>query len=387
MNYRERQQVIERLLKEHRGLEQAPKAELLKAISGYVGRYARRHQMSLEQQKHLVLGIYQTMKGFDILQDYLDDPEVTEIMVNGPQAVFIEKAGRLRPSTTVFDDREHLTQVITRSFGRANRLINEQEPVAGMRLGDGSRVHAVLPPAAPDGPCLSIRRFTGIRPSMAELIQRDSLDLEAAGFLKNAVASRQNIFISGGTGSGKTTFLNALSGLIPKNERIITIEDAAELDLQDLPNLVRLEARRAGPDGQGEVSLEALIRSSLRLRPDRIIVGEVRGGEAFEMIQAMSTGHPGSMCTGHGNNSLEMLDRIALMILMNSSLPWEAIRRLLASTLDLIIHLERLPSGKRVVREISSVADFDGRNFHLDRIFARQGDGPLRRVDENILKA
>ncbi|MDO5733994.1 MAG: ATPase, T2SS/T4P/T4SS family [Eubacteriales bacterium] len=383
MNYQARQKLIAELLRENPGLEKASATELLPVLSRYVSRYNRQRQLSLQAQKRFVREIYNTMRGFDILQAYIDDPEVTEIMVNGPKSVFIEKAGKIRPTAAVFDDREHLTQVITRSFGRANRLINEQKPLAGMRLSDGSRVHAVLPPAAPSGPCLAIRRFTGIRPSLSELVRRKSLSPEAAKYLEAEVLNKANIFISGGTGSGKTTFLNALSGLIPPHERIITIEDAAELDLQGLPNLLRLEARQAGPDGQGAVSLEDLIKSSLRLRPDRIIVGEVRGAESFEMIQAMSTGHPGSMSTGHGNNCLEMLDRLALMILMNSSLPWEAIRRLLASTLDLIIHLERLSSGRRVVREIAQIKGFDGQQFELKKVFYRQADGDLELIDEN----
>ncbi len=377
MRYQERQKIIGHLLSQHPGLEQAPEPEVLAAISQAITRLERLRQLDLKGRHAQVRAVYHTMRGFDILQEYIDDPEITEIMVNGPQDIFLERAGRLYPARERFDNREHLVQVISRAFGRANRLINEQNPLAGMRLEDGSRVHAVFPPAAPTGPCLSIRRFTGIRPRLVELIRQGSLTAEAAHYLEAQVRARANIFISGGTGSGKTTFLNALSGLIPATERIITIEDAAELDLQGLPNLVRLEARRPGPDGQGAITLEDLIKTSLRLRPDRIIVGEVRGAEAFEMIQAMSTGHPGSMSTGHGNSSREMLDRLSLMILMNSSLPWEAIRRLLASTLDLIIHLERLVDGRRVVREISEICQFDGRDFVMKAVYLRQAGNEL----------
>ena len=249
-----------------------------------------------------------------------------------------------------------------------------------MRLADGSRIHAVLPPAAPDGPCLSIRRFTGIKPDLNSLIACGTIDQEAAKFLVDSVRNKQSIFVSGGTGTGKTTFLNALSAFIPKQERIITIEDSPELDLK-LDNVVRLESRPAGPSGQGEVSLESLIKSSLRLRPDRIIVGEIRGGEALEMIQAMSTGHPGSMSTGHGNSCQEMVERICLLMLMNSHLPWDAVRRLTASALDLVVQLERLPNGQRIVREISRLDGYKQQQLLFTPLFIRR-DQRLVLVDK-----
>ncbi|MDO5737840.1 MAG: CpaF family protein [Eubacteriales bacterium] len=364
--------MIARMLESNPNLERASETELLAAISRSLGR--QRSQKDLTARRQLVRSIYDSMRGFDILQSFLDDSSISEIMVNGPDSIFIERHGKLETVAKKFDDREHLTQVIARCFGRANRLINEQNPLAGMRFPDGSRVHAVLPPAAPNGPCLSIRRFSNFKPSIKELLRLGSLSPEAAKYLAKAVRGRANIFISGGTGSGKTSFLNALSSLIPASERIVTIEDSAELDLQGLPNLVRLEARSPGPDGRGGISLEELIRTSLRLRPDRIIVGEVRGKESFEMIQAMSTGHPGSMSTGHGNNAREMLDRLALMMLMASNLPWEAIKRLLASSLDIIVHLERLASGQRIVREISELKGFIDNEIVLAKRFERSSD-------------
>lgn len=343
---------------------------LKKLIASHVA--ACNREPSLSAKRKLCREIYNSMRGMDILQPLMEDPEISEIMVNGPRNIFIERAGKIEKVDLSFADREELMRFVTRYFGRSNKLINEQKPIAGMRLPDGSRIHAVLPPAAPEGPCISIRRFTGIKPSLQSLVEIGTMPREQARFLERAVKERKSIFCSGGTGTGKTTFLNALSACIPKDERIITIEDALELDLQGINNLVRLEARQPGPDGTGEVSLGDLIKSSLRLRPDRIIVGEIRGAEAFDMVQAMSTGHPGSMSTGHGNSPAEMLDRICIMILMSSALPWEAIRRLLVAAIDLIVHLERLPDGRRIVREIQELKAYKNGEFQMTRIYSAE---------------
>lgn len=368
-----RQKLIERFITGLPNLDSLTDAELMGKINIFLASQSELHSLGLQDRKDLAAQLFNSFRGFDILQPLLDDPKVTEVMVNGPRQIYYEQAGKLHKTSVVFDDRHHLTQVICRFFGRANKLINEQKPIASMRLSDGSRVHAVLQPAAPDGPSLTIRRFTGIRPSLDALVDEGSLSQAAVEFLDRAVKSKQNIFISGGTGTGKTTFLNALSGHIPSDERIITIEDALELDLRSLPNLVRLEAQAPGPDGQGAVSLKDLIKSSLRMRPDRIIVGEVRGEEAFDMVQAMSTGHPGSMSTGHGNSCQEMLERICLLILISSNLPWEAVRRLVSTALDLIIHLARLSDGRRVVKEIVKVHDYQAGQFKLEPLFTWQG--------------
>lgn len=312
--------------------------------------------------------LFHAMRGLDVLQPLMDDPAVTEIMVNGPHQVFIEISGRIAPSPLQFDHADHLAGMISRYFGQANRLINEKEPIASLRLPDGCRVHAVLPPVAPEGPVLSIRKFTGVRPELPELVQVGFLSQAEADFLSAAVKARQNLFISGGTGTGKTTFLNALSASIPRQERVITIEDSAELDLKDLPNRVRLESRQPGPDQRGAISLGALIQSALRMRPDRILVGEVRGAEVFAMLQAMNTGHPGSMSTGHANSALEMLERLGLMVLMEIHLPWDAIVRLVSSALQLIVHLERSPEGIRRVNQICRVKTGSGSGFELEPV-------------------
>lgn len=326
---------------------------------------------SLSDNRKLADKIFADMRGLDVLQELFEDPEITEIMVNGPHQIFYEKSGLLHSSNLIFEDSDHLRSFIDRCFGRANKLISEQSPISGMRLDDGSRVQAVLEPAAAGGPYISIRRYGGIKPAMNKLIQADFISSEMADLLKNAVLKKRNIIISGGTGTGKTTFLNALSGYIPCSERIVTIEDEAELNLQNAQNLVKLQARKANPDGSGEISLSDLIRISLRLRPDRIIVGEVRGCEAYEMIQAMHTGHPGSMSTGHGNSTIDMLERLSLMLIMHSPLPWDACRRLVGMAAELVIQLERSSEGHRRVKEIIEVKGVDNGEFCCERLFHR----------------
>lgn len=374
LNHQARQKFIEHLVAKYTEIDRLSDIELKQLLAKLVTEYQDISQLNLPERRMLINQLFNTMRGLDLLQPFIDDKSITEIMVNGANTIFVERDGQIHQTSVQFDHTEHLTHVITRFFGKANRLINEQNPINGMRLADGSRIHAVLPPAAPEGPVMSIRRFTGIRPRLESLIEHQTLTEHAANTLINLVESKKNIFISGGTGTGKTTFLNALSAYIGKQERIVTIEDNLELDLQGIDNLVRLEARESGPDGQGAITLDQLIRSSLRLRPDRILVGEIRGSEAFDMIQAMSTGHPGSMSTGHGNNSLEMLDRISLMILMSSGLPWDAVRRLVASALDINIHLTRLPDGKRIVQEISRVTGYENQQFIIEPLYDRQGD-------------
>lgn len=324
---------------------------------------------TLSEKRKLAARIFADMRGLDVLQELFDDSDITEIMVNGPHSIFYEKKGLINLSNLAFEDSDHLRGFIDRCFGRANKLINEQTPIAGMRLDDGSRVQAVLEPAAASGPYISIRRYGGIKPAMDKLVQAGFLTNEIAEFLRLAVRAKRNIFISGGTGTGKTTFLNALSGNIPALERIITIEDEAELDLQNSLNLVTLQSRKANPDGSGEISLSDLIRLSLRLRPDRIIVGEVRGGEAYEMIQAMHTGHPGSMSTGHGNSAVDMLERLSLMLIMHSPLPWDACRRLVGMAADLVIQLERTSEGHRRISEIIEVKGVTNGDFRYSHIF------------------
>jgi len=339
--------------------------ELRRMIAAEVSRRTQGSHLTVYEKTHLIRHLFDAMRGLDILQPLLDEPSITEIMVNCPSQIYVERNGRLEKTDISFDSPAHLTHVISRYFGRANKLVHERSPIADMRLRDGSRVHAILPPAAPDGPVLSIRKFTGIMPTMEALIENKTLPAKEAHFLIESVKARKNIFISGGTASGKTTFLNALAAFIPEHERIVTVEDASELDLTGKHNIVRLEARTSAVDGGGTISLSDLIHSSLRLRPDRVIVGEVRGTEAYDMIQAMQTGHPGSMSTGHGNSTSEMLNRLSLLLMTASQLPWEACRRMVASSIDLMIHLVRLADGRRLVQEISSVTGFHNDTFQL----------------------
>ncbi|MFA5585061.1 MAG: CpaF family protein [Saccharofermentanales bacterium] len=364
-DYREKQNWIRRIAGHLDPGSEPSDDELRRLIAAEVSAQTQGSSLTVAEKTRLIRHLFDAMRGLDILQPLFDEKDITEIMVNKPGQIYIERRGQLEETSLAFDSPAHLTHVISRFFGRANKLVHERSPIADMRLADGSRVHAILPPAAPEGPVLSIRRFTGIHPSMEALVGNGTLPQEEASFLAQAVRARRNIFISGGTASGKTTFLNALAAFIPPNERIVTVEDAAELELTGLHNLVRLEARTVSIDGGGGISLSDLIHSSLRLRPDRVIVGEVRGIEAYDMIQAMQTGHPGSMSTGHGNSSREMLNRLSLLLMTASQLPWEACRRMVASSIDLIVHLVRMPDGRRLVAEISRITGFDQDHFQL----------------------
>jgi pilus assembly protein CpaF len=369
IGHREKQKWINRIATYMNPDYEPSDTELRRIIAAEVAIRTQGSTMTVAEKSELISSLFDAMRGLDILQPLIESHDITEIMVNNPSQIYIERGGKIEKTDLAFDSPAHLTHVISRYFGRANKLVHERSPIADMRLADGSRVHAILPPAAPDGPVLSIRRFTGILPTMEALIENGTLREREALFLKEAVQSRKNIFISGGTASGKTTFLNALAAFIPEEERIVTIEDAAELELSGRHNLVRLEARASAIDGGGAITLSDLIRSSLRLRPDRIIVGEVRGDEAYDMIQAMQTGHPGSMSTGHGNGIPDMLDRLSLLLMTASGLPWEACRHMVASSIDLMMHLIRLPDGRRRVSEISSIKGFERNHFQIETLY------------------
>lgn len=340
-------------------------------------------KMPLQKKKDLAIRIFNSMRRLDILQPLMDDPEITEIMVNGPSHIFYEKNGRLYPSPLFFRDAKVLEDMMTNFFSRANRPLNESSPLADLRLPDGSRANAVLSPIAPDGPILTIRKFSGVRPNIEEMIRQGFLSREAADFLCEAVKNKKTIFLCGGTGSGKTTFLNTLSSFIPTDERVVTIEDSAELSLQGLENLVRLEARLPGPDGQGEITIGQLIRTALRMRPNRIIVGEVRGSEAAEMMHALHTGHPGSLCTGHANSCLEMLARLATMVLAGSSLPYEAVMRQIVMGVDILVHISRSSDGSRYLDEIVETGPIKNGEFTVRSIFSHKGGKGLVQVTEN----
>lgn len=315
--------------------------------------------ISLEEKRRLAREVFLSIRKLDFLQELIDDESVTEIMVNGPDAIFIEKNGRLYRAEERFESGEKLENVIQQIVASCNRTVNEASPIVDARLENGSRVHVVLPPVALSGPILTIRRFPEHPMQMEDLLKRGSITEEAIDFLQGLVRAGYNIFISGGTGSGKTTFLNALSGYIPSDERVITIEDSAELQLTTIPNLVRLETRNANVAGCRGITIRDLIRASLRMRPDRIIVGEVRGSEAIDMLQCLNTGHDGSLSTGHANSAADMLYRLETMVLMGMELPLAAIRGQIASGLDVIVHLGRLRDKSRRVLEITEILEYE----------------------------
>lgn len=314
--------------------------------------------------------IFNTVKRLDILQNLIDDDSVTEIMVNGYRDIFFERDGKIEKYDKEFESKELLLDVVQRIAARSNKIVNEALAIVDTRLDDGSRVNIVMNPIAIEGPAVTIRKFYDNPLTMERLIALGAVTQEAAQFLKGLVTARYNIFISGGTGSGKTTFLNALSNYIPKNERIITIEDSAELKLMGVDNLVRLEARNANMEGKNEVTIRDMIRASLRMRPDRIIVGEVRGGEALDMLQAMGTGHDGSLSTGHANGAEEMMLRLETMVLMAVDMPIDAVRNQIAAGIDIVVHLGRMRDGSRKVIKIAEIKGRDAKgNIRLNTLY------------------
>ena len=339
----------------------------------------------LAEKKRLCREIYYAIRKFDVLQELLEDETVTEIMVNGPDHIFIEKEGRLQQWQTAFESEEKLLDVIQQIVAKANRVVNESSPIVDARLF-GSRVHVVLPPVALNGPILTIRRFGKTPLLIPELLRIGSVSQEICTFLEKLVIAGYNIFISGGTGSGKTTFLNALSSFIPRTERIITIEDSAELQIQGNDNLVRLETRNANVEGCKPVTIRDLIRASLRMRPDRIIVGEVRGAEAIDMLQALNTGHDGSLSTGHANSAADMIARLETMVLMGMELPLAAIRRQIAGGVDLIVHLGRLRDKSRRVLSVSEVVGYEQGEVLLSVLYEFQETGERNGKVQGIWK-
>lgn len=331
--------------------------ELEELIYREVGSYSRSQGLSLRQREQFQREIYHSLRKLDALQELIDDPAVTEIMVNGPEAIFFEKAGRVHKWDRKFYSKEKLEDVIQQIVAAGNKIVNEANPIVDTRLQDGSRVNIVLSPVAIDGSAITIRKFPEHPMRMNQLVQLGAVSQEVVDFLKQLVQAGYNIFISGGTGAGKTTFLNALSEFIPEQERLITIEDSAELQIQTVENLIRLETRSANMEGVREISIRDLIRSSLRMRPDRIIVGECRGAETLDMLQAMNTGHDGSISTGHANSSLDMLKRLETMVLMGMDLPIQAIRGQIASGIQILIHLGRL---RDCTRKVLNVDEIDG---------------------------
>ena len=315
--------------------------------------------LNFKEKRLISESVLDSIRGLGVLGKIISDPEITEIMINGYKDIFVEKAGKLQKLDAAFESRKELEIIITKFVSNAGRAVNESEPIVDTRLSDGSRVNVVMPPIALNGPIVTIRRFPSETMTIDKLIEFGSLSPQVADVLRLLVAAKYNIFISGGTGSGKTTFLNALSNFIPKDERIITIEDSAELQINNIENLVRLETRNAGADGRNAVSIRDLIRSALRMRPERIVVGEVRGAEALDMLQAMNTGHDGSLSTGHANSTHDMLSRLETMVLQGSEgLSLEAIRQQIASAVDIIIHLSRMRDKCRKTVQIVEIVRY-----------------------------
>jgi pilus assembly protein CpaF len=335
--------------------EEISDEEIRKKIRQAVLEETREEYLSLNRKEQICNEIFYSLRRLDILQDLLEDDSITEIMINGYDKIFIEKNGRLFRTKEKFSSKEKFEQVIQQIVSRTNRIVNESSPIVDARLEDGSRVHVLLEPISLDGSTMTIRKFAKQITNMEQLLKFGSLNEEVMEFLSIMVRARMNLFISGGTGAGKTTMLNALSNCIPKNERIITIEDSAELKIYGIDNLVRLEARNANLEGENQIRIKDLIKASLRMRPDRIIVGEVRGEECIDMLQACNTGHDGSISTGHGNSNYDMLLRLETMILMGIDLPIYAIRGQIASAFDLMIHISRLRDCSRKIVEIAEV--------------------------------
>lgn len=347
--------------------EEIDDESLYSVIDRVLSETAKKQYLPLSVRGPLRRRLFDAFRRLDILQELLEDDSITEIMVNGHRDIFVERQGRVFRWDKSFDSCQKLEDVIQQIVSRVNRVVNESSPMVDARLPDGSRVNVVLPPVALDGPVLTIRKFSRIPITMDQLVQWGSIDRDASEFLKTLVRARYNIFISGGTGSGKTTFLNALSQFIPNDERVITIEDSAELQLLEQPDLVRLETRTGS--GETGISIRQLIRCSLRMNPDRIIVGEVRGEEALDMLQAMNTGHDGSLSTGHANSPSDMLMRLATMVLMGAELPLAAVNSQIASAIDILVHLGKLRDGSRKVLSIMEVGNSEKGQISLNPLY------------------
>ncbi|MBR3464081.1 MAG: CpaF family protein [Clostridiales bacterium] len=365
--------------------ESDPTDDRLKEIIADVISSSDSIKMSLAEKREMAKRVFNSLRRMDVIEPLMQDPTITEIMVNGPDKIFYERGGKLYRSDIKFKDEETLKTVISCFFANRNRPLNEANPISDLRLPDGSRANAVLAPIASQT-TVTIRKFTGISHDIVTLIRQGFISEEAARFLSGCVRNKKTIFLSGGTGSGKTTFLNCLSAFIPKDERVVTIEDSAELNLQGIDNLVRMEARLPGPDGSGEVNIGMMIRASLRMRPDRIIVGEVRGSESADMMNALNTGHPGSMCTGHANSCFEMLERLTGMVMAGSNLPYDAIVTQLSMGIDIILHISRSREGRRYIDEICSVLPSEGHEYRLKTLYLNKGGKSLERIcsDEEL---
>lgn len=398
MNFEQEQQFvsdIKRFVTENLPLSKMEDGELEEKIEEIVAQRIGGTYCSIDQRVSIVQQVYSSIRGFGLLDTIINDDTITEVMINGPENVFIEQNGRLFKLDKQFESQRRLEDIIQRIVGLAGREVNQANPICDTRLPDGSRVNVVLPPIALCGPTLTIRKFSKTPMTIEKLISYGSITQEIADKLEMLVKAKYNIFISGGTGSGKTTFLNALSNYIPKDERVITIEDSAELQIKGVENLVSLETRNANASGSGEITIRDLIKSSLRMRPERIIVGECRGGEALDMLQAMNTGHDGSLSTGHANSTEDMLSRLETMVLQGAAgLPLEAIRQQIASAVDIIVHLSRLRDKSRKTMEITEVVGYENGRVILNPLYVFEEDenstlekvsGSLKRTENKMV--
>ena len=398
MDYEQEQELvseIKRFVTENLPLSKMSDEELEERVEEIVGQRIGGRYCSIEQRLSIIQQVYSSIRGFGLLDSIMNDDTITEVMINGPENVFIEQSGRLFKLDKHFESQRRLEDVIQRIVGLAGREVNQANPICDTRLPDGSRVNVVLPPIALCGPTVTIRKFSKTPMTIEKLIAYGSITQEIADKLELLVKAKYNIFIAGGTGSGKTTFLNALSNYIPKDERVITIEDSAELQITGIDNLVSLETRNANASGAGQITIRDLIKSSLRMRPERIVVGEVRGGEALDMLQAMNTGHDGSLSTGHANSTEDMLSRLETMVLQGAAgLPLEAIRQQIASAVDIIIHLSRLRDKSRKTMEITEVVGYEDGKIILNPLYVFEEDenstltkvsGTLKRTENKMI--
>jgi pilus assembly protein CpaF len=356
----------------YRQLEDSPymsDEELKRNIDERVFEFTGSVYRSTEDRLQLASRLFHSFRGLDVLQPLIDDPEITEIMINGSRHVFIEQGGEIRRSELTIESDEKLADLIQMMVGKVNRAVNESHPIVDARLSNGSRVHVVLPPIALSGPTVTIRKFPAHPYSLVELSQYGLMPDEVCQLLQKLVQAKYNVFIAGGTGSGKTTLLNAMAQYIGPAERVITIEDSAELKIKGIANLVGLETRNSNSEGKGQISMRDLIRASLRMRPDRIVVGEVRGAEAYDMLQAMNTGHDGSLSTGHANSVRDMLYRLETMVLGGMALPIEAIRRQVCSALDIVIHLSKFRDHVRRIDEICEITELEHGEIGLNPLY------------------
>lgn len=366
--------------------------QLLTFIEEQIREFHQEEYLRLEERKKLRHMVFNSIRRMDVLQDLLEDEEVTEIMVNGPKHIFVEREGSITETGDTFEHQGRLEDIAQQIASSGNRIVNESHPILDARLEDGSRVNIVVPPIAIEGPVITIRKFPKETMTMKKLIQMGAVTEEVEDFLHKLVQAKYNIFISGGTGAGKTTFLNILSNYIPHNERVITIEDSAELQIQNIDNLVRLEARNANVEGKNEVTIRDLVKSALRMRPDRIIVGEIRDSAAIDLLSAMNTGHDGSLSTGHANSPADMLNRLETLVLMGLDIPLAAIRQQIAAGIDLVVHLGRLRDKSRKVLEVSEVGEVIEGKICLRTLyeFRECGEkdgkvlGKLEKTEENL---